>query len=49
MIGLPTEDDRASRSDEGAAERLARIARAAATDADAVEAVRAALEDIIGR
>ena len=47
MIGLPTEDDRTSRANEGAAERLARIARAAATDADAVAAVRAALEDII--
>ena len=30
-----------------AAERLARLARAAATDADAVEAVRRALEDIL--
>jgi len=48
MIGVPAHDD-GGRSDEGAAERLARIARAAANDAEAISAVRSALEDIIGR
>ncbi|MGE0392661.1 MAG: sulfate adenylyltransferase subunit 1 [Vicinamibacterales bacterium] len=49
MISAVARDDQAGRANEGAAERLARLARAARTDADAVEAVRAALEDIIGR
>jgi hypothetical protein len=49
MIRVLTRDEKAGRANEGAAERLARLARAARTDADAIEAVRAALEDIIGR
>jgi sulfate adenylyltransferase large subunit len=49
MISVGAREDGAGRANEGAAERLARLARAARTDADAIEAVRAALEDIIGR
>jgi len=49
MISLVARDDQAGRANEGAAERLTRLARSAATDAEAVEAVRAALEAIIGR
>jgi len=49
MIRVLTRDEKAGRASEGAAERLARLARAARTDAEAVDAVRAALEDIIGR
>jgi len=49
MISMMAREDTAGRANEGAAERLARLARAARTDAEAIDAVRAALEDIIGR
>ncbi len=42
------EQVRVSTGREGAAERLARIARSAATEAEAVEALRVALEELLG-
>ena len=47
MITAAVHERSASVARPSAAERLAQIARAAATDADAVEAVRLALEDIL--
>jgi len=47
MITSPVHERSANVARPSAAERLAHIARAAATEADAVEAVRLALEDIL--
>ena len=47
MITTPVHEHSTSSARPSAAERLAKLARAAATDADAVEAVRLALEDIL--
>ena len=47
MITAAVHERSANVARPSAAERLAHIARAAATDADAVEAIRLALEDIL--
>ncbi len=47
MITTPVHERTSSTTKPSAAERIARLARAAATDADAVDAVRQALEDIL--
>ena len=47
MITAAVHEKSASVTRPSAAERLAHIARAAETDADAVEAIRLALEDIL--
>ena len=47
MIANPVHDRGVALARPSAAERLAQIARGAATDADAVEAIRLALEDIL--
>jgi sulfate adenylyltransferase subunit 1 len=47
MITTPVHERSISTAKPSAAERLAKLARAAETDADAIEAVRLALEDIL--
>jgi sulfate adenylyltransferase large subunit len=47
MITAPVHERATAGAKPSAAERLAKLARAAATDADAIEAVRRALEDIL--
>jgi sulfate adenylyltransferase large subunit len=47
MISAAVHDRATSNAKPSAAERLAKLARAAATDADAIDAVRKALEDIL--
>ena len=47
MITAAVHEKSASVTRPSAAERLAHIARAAETEADAVEAIRLALEDIL--
>ena len=47
MIGAPLRETGSGTSQTGAAARLAQIARSAATDAEAVDAVRRALEELL--
>jgi sulfate adenylyltransferase subunit 1 (EFTu-like GTPase family) len=47
MISDPLRDRSARTSKPTAAERLARVARAAGTDAEAIEAVRKTLEELL--